>query len=133
MEIQYEHARRIIEAGLGRAAEMGCKVSIAVVDGGRELLAFARMDDATLASIAIAQSKAYTARSLNMDTAELGPLTQPGAPLYLIETMEERPLVSFGGGLPLTLDGRIVGAVGVSGGTVEQDAEIAASAAASIP
>ena len=99
---------------------------------GANLVAFARMDGALLASIEISQGKAYTARSMNMNTADIGPLTQPGQPLYGIETSHARPLITFGGGQPLRVDGEIVGAVGVAGGTVAQDDEIASAAVASL-
>lgn len=128
MTLPYEDARRTLEAGLAAAEALSCPASIAVVDETRELLAFARMDGATLASVEIAQNKAFTARSLNMSTADLGPLTQPGASLWGIGTTDRRPLVPFGGGRPLRRDGRVVGAVGVAGGTCEQDDEIAAAA-----
>ena len=115
-----------------RRRKSGPHSSIAIVDGGRNLVAFARMDSALLASIEISQGKAYTARSMNMNTADIGPLTQPGQPLYGIETSHARPLITFGGGQPLRMDGEIVGAVGVAGGTVAQDDEIASAAVASL-
>ncbi len=127
-----EQALGAIRAAVGKAREIGSPSSIAIVDGGRELVAFARMDGALLASIEISQGKAYTARSMNMNTADIGPLTQPGQPLYGIETSHARPLITFGGGQPLRVDGEIVGAVGVAGGTVVQDDEVASAAAASL-
>jgi uncharacterized protein GlcG (DUF336 family) len=117
---------------VGKARGIGSPSSIAIVDGGRELVAFARMDGALLASIEISQGKAYTARSMNMNTADIGPLTQPGQPLYGIESSHTRPLITFGGGQPLSVNGEIVGAVGVAGGTVAQDDEVASAAVASL-
>lgn len=128
--LTYEQARRVLDAALTKADEIGSPSSIAIVDGGRELLAFARQDDALLASTEIAQGKAYTARSLNMATRDIGPLTQPGQPLYGLETTHARPLVSFAGGRPLTSGDEVVGGIGVAGGTVDQDDEIAAVGAA---
>jgi uncharacterized protein GlcG (DUF336 family) len=121
-----------LRAAVGKAREIGSPSSIAIVDGGRELIAFARMDGALLASIEISQGKAYTARSMNMNTADIGPLTQPGQPLFGIETSHARPLITFGGGQPLRVDGEIVGAVGVAGGTVDQDDEVASAAVTSL-
>jgi uncharacterized protein GlcG (DUF336 family) len=127
-----DQALEALQAAARKAKEIGSPSSIAIVDGGRNLLAFARMDDALLASIEISQGKAYTARSMNMNTADIGPLTQPGQPLYGIETSHARPLITFGGGQPLRVDGEIVGAVGVAGGTVVQDDEVASAAVASL-
>jgi uncharacterized protein GlcG (DUF336 family) len=127
-----EQARRALDAGIAKAAEIGSPSSIAIVDDGRNLLAFARMDGALLASIEISQNKAFTARSMNMKTGDIGPLTQPGQPLYGIQTSHSRPLIAFGGGEPLVVDGEIVGAGGVAGGLVPQDEEVAAAAAASL-
>ncbi len=121
-----------LRAAVGKAREIESPSSIAIVDGGRELVAFARMDGALLASIEISQGKAYTARSMNMNTADIGPLTQPGQPLFGIETSHARPLITFGGGQPLRVDGEIVGAVGVAGGTVDQDDEVASAAVTSL-
>lgn len=131
-ELTVELAQKAIEAGLAKAREIGSPSSIAVVDAGRNLLAFVRMDDALLASIEISQGKAYTARSLNMHTRDVGPLTHPGQPLYGLETTHRSPLVTFAGGRPVELGGSIAGAVGVAGGTVDQDQEIADAAAAAI-
>lgn len=127
-----QQATGALRAAVQKATEIGSPSSIAIVDAGRNLLAFARMDDALLASIEISQGKAYTARSMNMNTADIGPLTQPGAPLYGIETSHARPLITFGGGQPLRIGGEIVGAVGVAGGTVDQDDEVASAAVAAV-
>lgn len=130
--ITSEQARKAIEASLRKAEEISVPCSVAVVDAGCNLLAFTRMDDATLASIDIAQNKAYTARSLNMKTSALASLTQPGAELYGIETTCGRPLVVFGGGVPIERGGTVVGAVGVAGGRVEDDEAIAEAAAMAV-
>lgn len=127
-----EQARTALDAALAKAAEIGSPSSIAIVDAGRNLVAFARMDGALLASIEISQNKAFTARSMNMKTGDIGPLTQPGQPLYGIETSHSRPIITFGGGEPLVVGGEIVGAVGVAGGMVPQDESVAAAAAASL-
>ena len=127
-----EQARTALDAALAKAAEIGSPSSIAIVDAGRNLVAFARMDGALLASIEISQNKAFTARSMNMKTGDIGPLAQPGQPLYGIETSHSRPIITFGGGEPLVVGGEIVGAVGVAGGLVPQDEAVAAAAAASL-
>jgi uncharacterized protein GlcG (DUF336 family) len=127
-----DQALGALRAAVGKATEIGSPSSIAIVDGGRNLVAFVRMDGAVLASIEISQGKAYTACSMNMNTADIGPLTQPGQPPYGIETSHARPLITFGGGQPLRVNDEIVGAVGVAGGTVAQDDEVASAAVASL-
>lgn len=125
-------AERAVAAALAKATEFGVPSSVTIVDAGRELLAFARQDGALLASIEISQNKAYTARSMNMATRDIGPLTQPGQPLFGLETSHGRPLISFGGGRVLKIGDEIVGAVGVAGGMVDQDDAAAEAAAASL-
>lgn len=123
-----EQAQQVIDSGRKRAEELGLKVNIAVVDGGANLKAFSRMDGAWLGSIDIAIKKARTARYFDMSTAELSPTVQPGASLYHIE-FSNGGLITFPGGIPLTLpDGTIVGAVGVSGSTVDNDQAVAEAA-----
>jgi uncharacterized protein GlcG (DUF336 family) len=131
-ELSLEASQAALRAALEKAREIGSPSSIAVVDAGRELLAFARMDDALLASAEIAQAKAYTARSLNCATKDVDTATQPGGPLYGMQTAHlaaGRALVTFGGGVPITVAGEIVGAIGVAGGTPDQDHEIASAGA----
>jgi uncharacterized protein GlcG (DUF336 family) len=127
--ITYAQARVITDAALARAEEMNCPISVAVIDAGRELVTFGRQAGAPLASAEIAQAKAFTSRSLDVATVDLAVVTQPGGPLFGLETACGRPLVTFGGGRPLFSDGIVIGAIGVSGGTVEQDDEIALCAA----
>lgn len=127
-----QQAQQALEAGLAKAREIGSPSSIAVMDAGRELLAFARMDEALLASAEISQAKAYTARSMNSATKDMSDLVQPGGPLFGLETAHlaaGRTLVTFGGGVPITREGQVVGAVGVAGGSPDQDHEIASAAA----
>jgi uncharacterized protein GlcG (DUF336 family) len=132
MGLRYEQAHKALAAALQKADEIGSPSSVAVVDQGRELLAFARQDGALLASTEISIGKAYTACSMKMATKDIGPLTQPGQPLFGLEVTHSRPLVTFGGGRPLEVGGEVVGGVGVAGGTVDQDDEIAAAAAAAV-
>jgi uncharacterized protein GlcG (DUF336 family) len=115
----------VLEAARAKATQIGVPMNIAVVDEGSNLVAFARMDDAWLGSIDIAQNKAYTARAFDMPTKDLAPLAQPGGPLYGIEASNHGLVIVFAGGIPLISGGRVVGAIGVSGGAVEQDQEVA--------
>ena len=118
-------AQAVVEAAVKKAEEIGVPMNIAVVDAGNNLTAFARMDGAWLGSIDIAQNKAYTARSFDMSTKDLAPLAQPDQPLYGIEASNQGRLIVFAGGIPLEADGKVAGAIGVSGGSVEQDHEVA--------
>jgi len=131
-DISLEQAQAIIAAALEKAAEIGTKMDVAVVDAGANLKAFARMDGAWLGSIDIAIKKARTARFFDFPTGVLGELSQPGGPLYQIE-VSNGGLITFPGGLPLkAADGTVIGAIGVSGSTVEDDAEVAEAGAAAI-
>lgn len=127
MRIDLEKAIEATQAGIRKAMEIGSPSSIAIVDEGRNLISFARMNEALLASIEIAQGKAYTARSMNMRTGDIMGAVQPGGPLYGLETSHQRALVVFGGGIPITVDGAVIGAVGVAGGMVDQDEAVAAA------
>jgi len=131
-ELTQDMAKKAIEAGLAKAEEIGSPSSIAVVDSGRNLVAFARMDGALLASIEISQAKAYTARSLNMKTGDLTEYVQPGGPFYGMEVSHRHPLVVFGGGQPVSRSDQVIGAVGVAGGTIDNDEAVAAAAVAAI-
>jgi uncharacterized protein GlcG (DUF336 family) len=126
-DISLEQAQRVVQAALQKAREIGSPSSVAVLGASRDLVAFARQDGALLASVEISIAKAYTSRSLNMATRDVGPLTQPGQPLYGLETTHQQPLVTFAGGRPLKIGDRVVGAIGVAGGSVDQDDEIAAA------
>src|SRR4051794_8594307 len=118
-------AQAVVHAARVKAQQIGVPMNIAVVDEGDNLVAFARMDGAWLGSIDIAQNKAYTARAFDMETGALAPLAQPGGPLYGIEASNDGRLIVFAGGIPLVSRGKVVGAIGVSGGSVEQDQEVA--------
>lgn len=133
--VSYDQGVAAVRAAIAKAEEIGSPSSIAVIDSGRELVAFARMDQALLASVAISQAKAYTARSLNAATKDVSGYAQPGGPLYGIETAHlaaGRALVTFGGGVPIVVDGEVVGAIGVAGGSPDQDHEVAAAGAAAL-
>ena len=129
-DITLEQAREVVEAARKKADEMNLKMDIAVVDAGANLKYFVRMDGAWLGSIDIAIKKAKTARFFDMPTGEIGKLSQPGEPLYQIE-VSNGGLISFPGGIPLKkMDGEIVGAVGVSGSSVEDDHAVASAGVA---
>lgn len=123
--ITLERAYQVVMAAREKALEIGVKMNIAVVDEGNNLLAFARMPGAWLGSIDIAQSKAFTARAFDMPTRDLGKASQPGEPLFGIHASNHGKIIIFAGGIPLEEAGKVVGAIGVSGGTVEQDQEVA--------
>ena len=128
-KLTLDAAQVVIAAARQEAEKFGQPVDIAIVDDGNNLLAFARMDGAMLGSIDVALNKAYTARAFNMRTEELTPLAQPGQPLYGLEASNRGRVILFGGGVPLQVDGVVVGAVGVSGGSVPQDQEVALAGA----
>ncbi|MDT0643982.1 heme-binding protein [Zunongwangia sp. F363] len=125
MNITLEQAQAAIKAAQQKAGEIDVPMNIAIVDSGANLKAFARMDGAWLGSVDIAIKKAETARYFDMDTGEIGKISQPGESLYGIEH-SNGGLITFPGGVPIkSADGEIIGAIGVSGGQVEQDHEVA--------
>jgi uncharacterized protein GlcG (DUF336 family) len=131
-DLTLEAAERIVAAAKKKAVEINTKMDIAVVDAGGNLKAFVRMDGAWLGSVDIAQRKARTARWFDMDTGVIGTLSQPGGPLYGIEH-SNGGLITFPGGTPLkNAEGEVVGAIGVSGSTVENDHAVAAAGAAAL-
>lgn len=130
--ITLAQATKVIEAAIQKSSELGVKMNIAVVDAGANLVTFSKMDDAWLGSIDIAQKKAKTARYFNMDTGKIGALSQPGGPLYNIEHANGGLITFPGGVLIRESSGNIIGAVGVSGSTVEDDHTVAVVGAASI-
>ena len=125
-------AQDVVEGARNKAEEIGVPMNIAVVDAGNNLTAFARMDGAWLGSIDIAKNKAYTARAFDMSTKDLAPLCQPNQPLFGIQASNQGQLIVFAGGIPLESGGEIIGAIGVSGGSVEQDHEVAEAGVAAL-
>ncbi len=129
-DISLAQARTVVDAALANSQQLGVKMNIAVVDTGTNMKAFARMDGAWLGSADISIRKARTARLFDMPTGEIGKLSQPGGPLYGIEH-SNGGLISFPGGLPIVnAGGEVIGAIGVSGSTVENDHAVAAAGAA---
>ena len=132
MSLSLEQAEKMSEAAKAKAKEIGAAMNIAIVDEGANLKAFHRMDNAWLGSVDISIKKAKTARFFDMNTGELGKLSQPGQPLFGIEH-SNNGLITFPGGVVLKDgSGNVVGAIGVSGGSVEQDHEVASAGAAAL-
>ena len=123
-------ARRIIAAGERKATEMHIPYNIAVVDAGGGLLAHIRMDGAWLGSVDIAINKAWTAQAFTTSTEDLAGMTQSGQQGFGLNTTNGSRVVIFGGGIPIKLEGAVVGAVGASGGMVEEDISVARAALA---
>jgi len=121
-------ARRIIAAGERKATEMGIPYNIAVADAGGGLVAHVRMDGAWLGSVDIAINKAWTARAFDMSTEDIAHITQSGQQGFGLNTTNDSKVVIFGGGIPIKRDGAVIGAVGASGGSVEQDIAVARAA-----
>ncbi|HEX5149880.1 MAG TPA: heme-binding protein [Parafilimonas sp.] len=132
MNITPEQAEAVIAAAKAKAIETKTLMNIAVVDSVTNLIAFAHMENAWLGSIDISMRKARTARYFNMDSGEIGKFSQPGGPLYNIEH-SNGGLITFPGGVVIKNDaGKITGAVGVSGDTVENDHIVASAGAAAV-
>lgn len=131
--INLDGAAVVLDAAVERARQLGFAACVAVVDPAGQLVAFQRMDGSSPISISMSVAKAKTAATLLMDTKQLQPLTQPGAPLYGLVGCTNSELVTFGGGVVLHVGGVGVGGVGVSGGSVEQDGEVAEAAASALP
>jgi len=123
-----DDARQMLDAAERTAMRIGIAYNIAVVDAGGHLIAFARQDGALIGSIDLAIHKATTARIFSKTTELLSHLAQPGAALFGIGQSNAGQVVIFGGGIPVVVDDEIVGAVGTSAGSVEQDIEVAQAA-----
>jgi uncharacterized protein GlcG (DUF336 family) len=123
-------ARRMIQAGEKKAAELEIPYNIAVVDSGGDLISHVRMDGAWLGSIDISINKAFTARAFDMSTDDLSKASQSGESLFGINTTNDDRIVIFGGGMPVKVDGAVIGAVGASGGSVENDIKVVQAAVA---
>ena len=130
--ITLEDAKRMLSAAEAKATSLEIPYNIAVVDAGGHLVAFLRQDGALIGSIDLAINKAVTARIFDKTTSTLARLAQPGEPLFGIQESNSGKVVIFGGGVPVMFRGNIVGAVGASAGTVEQDIAVAEAAAAAL-
>lgn len=128
--VSLEDARKIIAAAEKRARELRQPMNIAVADGGGNLVAHVRMDGAWIGSIDIAINKAYTSRAFDISTRELAAASQSGGQFFGIHVSNGGRVMIFAGGVPLRRQGKVVGAVGVSGGSGEQDQAVAEAGAA---
>ncbi len=128
--ISLSEAREVIAAAEKKAAEIGQPMNVAVVDQGNNLVAFARMEGAWLGSIDIAMNKAFTAKAFDLATIDLADNAQPGQQFYGIHASNGGKIMIFAGGIPLKRAGEVVGAIGVSGGSKEQDQGVAEAGAA---
>jgi uncharacterized protein GlcG (DUF336 family) len=123
-------ARRVIAAAEKKATGLGQPMNIAVADAGGNLVAHVRMDDAWIGSIDISIKKAFTARAFDITTKDLATHSQSGGQFFGIHASNDGRIMIFAGGIPLKKDGRVVGAIGVSGGSGDQDHEVAEAGAA---
>ena len=123
--IPLETAKKLIEAAEEKADEIDNPMVITVANSEGNLIAQHRMDGGWLASVNISRNKAYTSAALEMPTHELAEPSEPGNSLYGLQTTDDDQIVIFGGGYPLERDGEVVGSIGVSGGAVSQDREVA--------
>ena len=130
MSVTLVDAKRMIEAGEKKAGEIGQPMNIAVADAGGNIVAHVRMDGAWIGSIDISQKKAYTSRAFDITTKDLAEHSQSGSQFFGIHASNNGRIMIFAGGVPLKKDGQVVGAVGVSGGSGDQDHTVAEAAAA---
>ncbi|OAM31244.1 MULTISPECIES: heme-binding protein [Eikenella] len=132
-DLTVEQAQAVVQASIAKAREIKVPMNIAVMDAGGNLKAFVRMDDAFIGSIDVATRKARTARYFNMSTRDLGKASQPGGELYGIEVTNGGLVIFAGGELLVDRSGTIVGSIGVSGGSVDEDESVAKAGAAALP
>jgi uncharacterized protein GlcG (DUF336 family) len=125
-------ANRIIERGIAHARSIGSPSTLAVVDAGGTVIAQARMDGASLSSVVLAYNKAYTSVSCRLATSDITKIAQPGGDFYGIANGLNGRAIIFPGGVPIRVDGEVVGAVGASGGNGAQDDEVARAAAGAL-
>lgn len=123
--LDLEDARTLLAGGRGKADEIGVPMCIAIVDESGNLIAFERMEGGKVTSTTIAIDKAYTAAAAKRATHEYGQVSQPGSPAYGINSAIGGRLMVVGGGLPVIVDGVVVGGIGVSSGTPAQDQQVA--------
>lgn len=128
--ITLNDARRIIAAAEKKAEEIGQPMNIAVADQGGNLITRVRMDGAWIGSINISMNKAFTSRAFDISTKDLADNSQPGQQFFGIHASNDGRIMIFAGGIPLRKDGKVVGAIGVSGGSGEQDHAVAEAGAA---
>lgn len=128
--VRLADAQRVIAAAQKKAEAIKQPMNIAVADAGGNLVAHVRMDDAWIGSIDISIKKAFTARAFDLATKDLATHSQSGGQFFGIHASNDGRIMIFAGGIPLQQDGKVVGAVGVSGGSGEQDQSVAEAGAA---
>ena len=128
--VKLEYARRVINAAEKKATEIGQPMNIAVADEGGNIVAHVRMDNAWIGSIDVAMKKAYTSRAFEIETKELAKHSQSGGEFFGVHISNDGKIMIFAGGIPLKMDGKVVGAIGVSGGSGDQDHAVATAGAA---
>jgi uncharacterized protein GlcG (DUF336 family) len=128
--VKLDDARRVISAAEKKAMEIGQPMNIAVADEGGNIVAHIRMDSAWIGSIDISMKKAYTSRAFDIETIDLAKHSQSGGQFFGIHASNDGKIMIFAGGIPLKRDGKVVGAIGVSGGSGDQDHAVAAAGAA---
>jgi uncharacterized protein GlcG (DUF336 family) len=128
--VTLDEARKVIGAAEKKAVAIGQPMNVAVADAGGNLVAHVRMDGAWMGSIDISIKKAFTARAFDIATKDLAPLAQPGGDFFGINASNDGRIMIFAGGIPLKRGGKVVGAIGVSGGSGEQDQAVAEAGAA---
>ncbi len=126
--LSYVEARLLLDAALSRATEIGVPASVAVLDVSREIVAFGRQDRAPVLTGEVATAKAFTAASLRQPSGALSAATAPDGPFAGLAHGSTRGLITFGGGYPLIVDGEVLGAVGASGGSLDEDEAIVSAA-----
>ena len=124
-QITLNLSKELIEAAEREANKIGVPMVISIVDDGGHLVACHRMDDALMVSIELSQNKAWTSVAMKMTTEDLKNVAAVGQDLYGINTSNQGRIVIFGGGIPFFYQGKIIGAVGVSGGAVQEDIQVA--------
>ena len=128
-QLSLDIVKEMAAAAEAKAAEMNVPIVFAAVDSGTNLMLMHRMENAFITSVDIAINKAFTSAALKIGTHEVTPNIQPGESLYGLQLTNNCRIIPFGGGFPIIENGQVVGAVGVSGGSVEEDMAIAKAAA----
>lgn len=132
MALTLADARTAIATSEAKAEEIGVPMNVAVVDTGGNLVSHIRMDDAWMGGIDVSINKAFTSRAFDIQTKDLGESAQPSQQFFGIHATNQGRIVIFAGGIPIARDGQIIGAIGVSGGTGEQDQSVAEAGASSL-
>ena len=133
MKLTLEGAKLMLLASELKARQIGVPMDIAIVDEGGNLLAFERMDGAKITGIDIAINKAFTAAASRRGTHEYAEVASPGKPAFGIHVSNQCRFVIFGGGLPILVKGEVIGGIGCSSGTAEQDRLVAQAGIDALP